>query len=220
LGPSERWLKKFKNLFCKYVLKFNFAPITGSDFFYFLFKTQNSWTLLERHSGTLYMFSSPLSPFTHMYSEEPSLPRLKCTEVETGQRRQAPLLDVLSLTSFIHGFTAACAAPRPMYDVCTQQPCCPQTWLFFSSLCCPRYTYKMSGFKTSDFKTSGFKMSETSGFKTSETSGLQNFRFAKRQVYKMSGLQNVRSQKSIHIYFVLVVGGNPLVLLQPCLQAK
>jgi hypothetical protein len=49
------------------------------------------------------MFYPPLSLFTHMYSEEPSLRRLKCTEVETGQRRQAPLLDVLSLTSFIHG---------------------------------------------------------------------------------------------------------------------
>ncbi len=59
----------------------------------------------------------------------------------------------------------------------------------------------------------------------SETSGLQNVRFAKRQVYKMSGLQNVRSSKrpfakNIHICSVLVVGGNPQVLLQPCLQAK
>jgi hypothetical protein len=57
---------------------------------------------------------------------------------------------------------------------------------------------------------SGFK---TSGFKTSETSGLQNFRFAKRQVYKTPGLQNLRSSKcpvakNIHIYSVLVVGGN------------
>jgi hypothetical protein len=47
----------------------------------------------------------------------------------------------------------------------------------------------------------------------------------KRQVYKMPGLQNVRSStrlvaKNIHIYSVLVVGGNPQVLLQPCLQAK
>jgi hypothetical protein len=47
----------------------------------------------------------------------------------------------------------------------------------------------------------------------------------KRQVYKTSGLQNVRSSKrlvakNIHIYSVLVVGGNPQVLLQPCLQAK
>ena len=75
-----------------------------------------------------------------------------------------------------------------------------------------RYTHKTSGFKTS-------------GFITSETSGLQNVRFTKRQVYKMSGLQNVRSSKrpvakNIHIYSVLVVGGNPQVLLQPCLQAK
>jgi hypothetical protein len=45
----------------------------------------------------------------------------------------------------------------------------------------------MSGFKTSGFKTSSFK--------TSETSGLQNVSFTKRQVYKMSGLQNVRSSK-------------------------
>jgi hypothetical protein len=62
------------------------------------------------------------------------------------------------------------------------------------------------------------------GFKTSETSGLQNDSFTKRQVYttsgrQKSGLQNVRLQKNIHIYSVLVVGGNPQVLLQPCLQA-
>jgi hypothetical protein len=105
-----------KNLCCKYVLKFNFAPIAGSDFFIFLLrKTQNSWTLLERHSGTLYMFSPPLSPFTHMYSEEPSLRRLKCTEVETGQRRQAPLLDVLSITSFIHGISIGCQRSLSTY---------------------------------------------------------------------------------------------------------
>jgi hypothetical protein len=47
----------------------------------------------------------------------------------------------------------------------------------------------------------------------------------KRQVCKTLGLQNVRSSKrpvakNIHIYSVLVVGGNPKVLLQPCLQAK
>ncbi len=58
----------------------------------------------------------------------------------------------------------------------------------------------------------------------------QNVRFTKRQVYKTSGLQNVRSQnvrsskrpvaKNIHKYSVLVVGGNPQVMLQPCLQAK
>ncbi len=45
-----------------------------------------------------------------------------------------------------------------------------------------RYTHKTSGFKTS-------------GFKMSETPGLQNVRFTKRQVYKMSGLQKVRSSK-------------------------
>jgi hypothetical protein len=39
---------------------------------------------------------------------------------------------------------------------------------------------------------SGFK---TSCFKTSETSGLQNVRFAKRQDYNMSDLQNIRSSK-------------------------
>ncbi|MFN9907693.1 MAG: hypothetical protein ACK56F_16465, partial [bacterium] len=56
-------------------------------------------------------------------------------------------------------------------------------------------------------------------------SGLQNVRITKRQVYKMSGLQNVRSSKrlvakKIHLYSVLAVGGNPQVLLQPCLQGK
>ncbi len=53
-----------------------------------------------------------------------------------------------------------------------------------------------------------------------KTSGLQNVRFTKCQIYKTSGLQNVQLQKSIHIYSVLVVCGNPQVLLQPCLQAK
>ncbi len=58
-----------------------------------------------------------------------------------------------------------------------------------------------------------------------------NVRFTKRQLYKTSGLQNLRSskrqvfktsgcKKNIHIYSVLVVGGNPQILLQPCLQAK
>jgi hypothetical protein len=42
----------------------------------------------------------------------------------------------------------------------------------------------------------------------------------KRQVYKTSGIQNVRLKKNTHIYSVLVVGGNPQVLLQPCLQTK
>jgi hypothetical protein len=42
-----------------------------------------------------------------------------------------------------------------------------------------RYTHKTSGFKTSGF--------ETFGFKTSEKAGLQNVRFTKRQVFKMSG---------------------------------
>ncbi len=40
-----------------------------------------------------------------MYSEEPSLRRLKCTEVETRQRRLAPPPPCLiPITSFIHGF--------------------------------------------------------------------------------------------------------------------
>jgi hypothetical protein len=53
-----------------------------------------------------------------------------------------------------------------------------------------------------------------------KTSGLQKVRFTKRQVYKTSGHQNVWLKKNIHIYSVLVVGGNPQVLLQPCLQAQ
>jgi hypothetical protein len=53
-----------------------------------------------------------------------------------------------------------------------------------------------------------------------KTSGLQNVRFTKRQVYKTSGLQNVWLQKKLHIYSVLVVGGNLQVVFQPCLQAK
>jgi len=40
-----------------------------------------------------------------------------------------------------------------------------------------------------------------------KTSGLQNVRFTKCQVYVTSGLQNVRLQKNIHISSVLVVGG-------------
>jgi hypothetical protein len=52
-----------------------------------------------------------------------------------------------------------------------------------------------------------------------KTSGLQNVRSLKRQVFKTSGLQNVRLQKNIHKYSVLMVGGNPQVLLKPCLQA-
>ncbi len=48
-----------------------------------------------------------------------------------------------------------------------------------------------------------------------KTSALQNVRFTKCQVYKTSGLQNVRLQKT-SLYSVLVVGGNPQVLLQPC----
>jgi hypothetical protein len=48
-----------------------------------------------------------------------------------------------------------------------------------------------------------------------KTSALKNVRFTKRQVFKTSGCK-----KNIHIYSVLVVGGNPQVLLQPCLLAK
>jgi hypothetical protein len=58
------------------------------------------------------------------------------------------------------------------------------------------------------FQNVSFK---TSGFKTSETSGLQNVSFTKRQVHKTSGCK-----KNINIYSVLVLGGNPQVLLQPC----
>jgi hypothetical protein len=47
-----------------------------------------------------------------------------------------------------------------------------------------------------------------------KTSALQNVRFTKRQVYKTSGLQNVLLQKNIHLYSVLVGGGNPQVLLR------
>jgi hypothetical protein len=59
-----------------------------------------------------------------------------------------------------------------------------------------------------------------------KTSGLQNVRFTKHQVYKTSVRQNVRSskrpvaKKHPYIFSVLVVGGNPQFLLQPCLQAK
>jgi hypothetical protein len=53
-----------------------------------------------------------------------------------------------------------------------------------------------------------------------KTSGLQNIRFTKCHVYKTSGLQNAQLQKSIHKYSVLVAGGNPQVMLPPCLQAK
>ncbi len=72
-------------------------------------------------------------------------------------------------------------------------------------------------------RTSGF---QTSGFKTSEASGLQNVRFTKSQVYKMSGLQNVRSskppgaKKNIHIYSLLVDGGNPQVLYAAMFAGK
>ncbi len=46
----------------------------------------------------LYILSPVIFPLTHMYSVEPSLRRLNCTEVETGQRRKAPSPDVLSLS--------------------------------------------------------------------------------------------------------------------------
>ncbi len=52
---------------------------------------------------------SPFTPASHkrMYSEEPSSRRLNCTVIKTGQRRQTPTLDVLSIASFIHGVTFA-----------------------------------------------------------------------------------------------------------------
>ncbi len=48
-----------------------------------------------------------------------------------------------------------------------------------------------------------------------KTSGLQNVRFTKSQVFKTYGCK-----KNNHKYSVLVVGGNPQVMLQPCLLAK
>ena len=36
----KKWLKKSKNLFCKCVLDFNFAPIKGSVFFIFFIKVK------------------------------------------------------------------------------------------------------------------------------------------------------------------------------------
>ncbi len=82
------------------------------------------------------------------------------------------------------------------------------------------YTHKTSGYKTSGLKTSGFK--------TSEKSSLLNVSFTKRQVYKMSGLQNVRSSErqvaKIHTYIFCTCGwrksAGSQVLLQPCLQAQ
>ncbi len=53
-----------------------------------------------------------------------------------------------------------------------------------------------------------------------KTLALQNVRFTKSQVVKTSGLQSVRLQNKTSIYILFVVGGNPQVLLQPCLQAK
>jgi hypothetical protein len=52
----------------------------------------------------LYILSPVISPLTHMYSVEPSLRRLNCTEVETGQRRKAPSPRCnIPFNSFIHG---------------------------------------------------------------------------------------------------------------------
>ncbi len=68
--------------------------------FLFLLKSQNHCTLLDRHSG-IYIYCLQLSPPSHtckMYSVEPSLRRLNCTELETGQRRKAPSPHVLSLS--------------------------------------------------------------------------------------------------------------------------
>jgi hypothetical protein len=72
-----------------------------------------------------------------------------------------------------------------VFIVVTTKAKAVESWPNMAS--CPAwYTHKTSGFKTSGFKTSGFK--------TSETSGLQNVWFAKRQVYKTSGLENIRLQ--------------------------
>ncbi len=51
-----------------------------------------------------------------------------------------------------------------------------------------------------------------------KTSGLQNVRFTKRQVFKTSGCK--KTSINILYLWLLVVGGNPQVMLQPCLQAK
>jgi hypothetical protein len=48
-----------------------------------------------------------------------------------------------------------------------------------------------------------------------KTSGLQNVRFTKSQVFKTSGCKKT----SINILY-LWLGGNPQVMLQSCLQAK
>jgi hypothetical protein len=56
--------------------------------------------------NSLKIRAQALSPFTqtYMYSEEPSSRRLKCTEVRPGSVGRPPSLDVLSLSSFIHGW--------------------------------------------------------------------------------------------------------------------
>ncbi len=52
----------------------------------------------------LYILSPVISPLTHMYSVEPSLRRLNCTEVETRQPRKAPSPRcIIPFNSFIHG---------------------------------------------------------------------------------------------------------------------
>jgi hypothetical protein len=56
-----------KNLFCKYVLKFNLAPITGSDFFIFFLKlkiVEHYWT---DTLASIYIVSSYLPPHTHVF---------------------------------------------------------------------------------------------------------------------------------------------------------
>ncbi len=76
-------------------------------------------------SWKVWKFGLRLSLPSHkrMYSEEPSSRRLNCTEKKTGQRRQTPTLDVLSIASFIHGLSEA-----PVLCTYTwHQNRCPQT---------------------------------------------------------------------------------------------
>jgi hypothetical protein len=50
-------------------------------------QSTNSVELMPGVLKSLKIRAQAHSPFKRMYSEEPSLRRLKCTEVETGQRR-------------------------------------------------------------------------------------------------------------------------------------
>jgi hypothetical protein len=65
--PQRGGSKNLKNLFCKYVLKFNLAPITGSDFLIFFLKlkiVEHYWT---NTLASIYIVSSYLPPHTHVF---------------------------------------------------------------------------------------------------------------------------------------------------------